>query len=1195
MAVNAFALTAGDRIQTSGSVNVRQSAGGTAYASGQASGALGVISGSPQNAQIGGTGTTYTWWYVNFDSGQDGWVATTGFVAVKPATPTSPTPGTTGSPGPTQASSTVTLSWGASIGATYYDLGVVDVATGSFVVNTTTTSSSYTATLTAGKTYRWNVAAADSAGLSTYTTVIYFQTPAAVTIPATPTSPSPGTTSSPGPTQASSTVTLSWGASAGATYYDLGVVDVATGSFVVNTTTTSASYTASLTAGKTYRWNVAAGNTAGLSTYTTVIYFQTPGTIPPTPTSPSPGTTSSPGPVQASSTVTLSWGASAGATYYDLGVVDVATGSFVVNTTTTSASYVATLTAGKTYRWNVAAGNAAGLSPYTTVIYFQTPTSLLPAPTLTGPSDGATGVSTTPTFSWSTVSGANRYWLICSTSLSDLPTDPNATSCPNCVSFGLSGNTDQTSYTPPTTFPYLGTTRTLNAGTLYYWKVQGWNTSGPQQGNYSSVRTFTTSASPAPSISSVTPNPITADPANGYQTLTINGANFVNKPTLILTWTGQSGYTLPASQVTFVSSSQLTMSIRLGAAADNWTVRTVNPDSQTSSAVGFQVLAPTTAPSISSVSPNPITADAANGYQTLTVNGANFVNKPALVLTWTGQVGYPLPASRVTYVSSSQLTMSIHLGAAADNWTVRAVNSDSQTSSAVGFQVLAPTGVPPSISSVTPNPVTGSASQQTITINGANFVNKPTLTLTWTGQPGYTVPASKVTFVSSTQVQMAITTTTAPDNWTVKVTNPNGQSSGQFSFTVTGTSGQPNLVPQNVTVSSYSVQAGNQVTINWTIANTGGANCAASVTGLRLGQSPTTHPTSDPALNNSFPTPAINAGLSVQQSTTVTIPANTAAGTYYAWVIADNVANSTLHQASTTDDYAHSPAITVGSGPSMLGEPESLNVRWDSAYSGNSGPRPVNQVIDTIVIHTSEGRGNNPNLTYQGSYLAAISHFKDPASGVSAHYCISPSGEITQMVALSDRAQHATYYNSRSIGIEMAGFADDRGTWQQPNSANLVALEKLVAYLVAKYNIQVIHPAGDATTYPDYWFTETGIVAHSQIQPPPVYPRTVAGLFYADKYDPGIYFLWPSFIADVQALVDVPKFTIAGNVGLQMLTSGQCQIQIATPSQQPVTVQASDDCLNWSDVGTANLLDGKSIFSDTDAGSHTKRFYRPKP
>jgi hypothetical protein len=76
--------------------------------------------------------------------------------------------------------------------------------------------------------------------------------------------------------QPSSTVALSWGASAGATYYDLGVTDVAAGALVVDTTTNSPNYTANLSPGKTYRWNVAAGNEAGLSNYTTVIYFQTP-------------------------------------------------------------------------------------------------------------------------------------------------------------------------------------------------------------------------------------------------------------------------------------------------------------------------------------------------------------------------------------------------------------------------------------------------------------------------------------------------------------------------------------------------------------------------------------------------------------------------------------------------------------------------------------------------------------------------------------------------------------------------------------------------------------------------------------------------------------------------------------------------------------------------------------------------------
>src|ERR1041385_889884 len=77
--------------------------------------------------------------------------------------------------------------------------------------------------------------------------------------------------------------------------------------------------------------------------------------------------------------------------------------------------------------------------------------ALLTAPSLSAPSNGAGGVSTTPPFSWSSVSGANRYWLTVATSASTLPTDPTATSCSACI---ISGNTDSTSYTTPNAFPF---------------------------------------------------------------------------------------------------------------------------------------------------------------------------------------------------------------------------------------------------------------------------------------------------------------------------------------------------------------------------------------------------------------------------------------------------------------------------------------------------------------------------------------------------------------------------------------------------------------------------------------------------------------------------------------------------------------------------------------------------------------------
>ncbi len=95
-------------------------------------------------------------------------------------------------------------------------------------------------------------------------------------VPTTPTSTSPGSATSPGTTLSGNTVTLTWDMVSGATYYTVFVRDVATDTLVVNITTPSASHLATLKAGKQYRWNVVAGNTAGKSDYTAVRFFQTP-------------------------------------------------------------------------------------------------------------------------------------------------------------------------------------------------------------------------------------------------------------------------------------------------------------------------------------------------------------------------------------------------------------------------------------------------------------------------------------------------------------------------------------------------------------------------------------------------------------------------------------------------------------------------------------------------------------------------------------------------------------------------------------------------------------------------------------------------------------------------------------------------------------------------------------------------------
>jgi surface antigen len=99
-------------------------------------------------------------------------------------------------------------------------------------------------------------------------------------------------------------------------------------------------------------------------------------------------------------------------------------------------------------------------------------------------------------------------------------------------------------------------------------------------------------------------------------------------------------------------------------------------------------------------------------------------------------------------------------------------------------ELAPPTQNPPVVTSVNPSPVPGSDTPQTILVNGSGFADKPSVTLSWTGMATYAVPGSQVVFVNGSQLQVSFTTTTAPDSWTVRVTNPNGQTSNALAFTV---------------------------------------------------------------------------------------------------------------------------------------------------------------------------------------------------------------------------------------------------------------------------------------------------------------------------------------------------------------------------------------------------------------------------
>ena len=174
----------------------------------------------------------------------------------------------------------------------------------------------------------------------------------------------------------------------------------------------------------------------------------------------------------------------------------------------------------------------------------------------------------------------------------------------------------------------------------------------------------------------------------------------------------------------------------------------------------------------------------------------------------------------------------------------------------------------------------------------------------------------------------------------------------------------------------------------------------------------------------------------------------------------------------------------------LLSGPAAPVVTWIPSPNFNSRGGTK---IDAIVIHTTEE-----------SYAATVSEFQTPSSQVSAHYINNSDGTITEMVDPANRAWHATYYNSRAIGIENVGFAGQASTW---NDKNIPSLEHLVAYLAYTYKIPVVHPTDNADDYPNNILNEPGIVAHAQVQP-------------WDRTDPGPYFPWATFIPAVQKIID---------------------------------------------------------------------------
>jgi N-acetyl-anhydromuramyl-L-alanine amidase AmpD len=300
--------------------------------------------------------------------------------------------------------------------------------------------------------------------------------------------------------------------------------------------------------------------------------------------------------------------------------------------------------------------------------------------------------------------------------------------------------------------------------------------------------------------------------------------------------------------------------------------------------------------------------------------------------------------------------------------------------------------------------------------------------------------------------------------WKINATNTAGETPGDvWSFTAAQTVAKP------VVRTDAATNVGTDTaTLNATVTGTGGAAITDARFEYTSGSFPGTVLYSVPVSGGTFS----QAATGLQPGTTYTVHA---------------YAKNSTEWSDASNNLTFTTATDGGGGvaPPMVQYP-----------SPNHEPRPAGQVIDAIVIHTLED-----------TYVSGRNTLTNPAIEKSAHYVISGTGEISQLVSPDRRAWHANYFNDRSIGIEMAGFAGRADTW---NPANMAALESLVAWLAKKYGIPVYHPGGSARDYPpQHYYSQPGLVAHAQIQD--------GSNEFDYRSDPGPYFPWGTFVQNVQA------------------------------------------------------------------------------
>ncbi|HEY3382541.1 MAG TPA: hypothetical protein VGK32_12275 [Vicinamibacterales bacterium] len=487
--------------------------------------------------------------------------------------------------------------------------------------------------------------------------------------------------------------------------------------------------------------------------------------------------------------------------------------------------------------------------------------------------------------------------------------------------------------------------------------------------------------------------PASLAPSLTDQTILVAGSNFRPGLSALLTKSTGDTSTFSGTAIKNLTETSFELDVMVPDAG-TYSLSVTNPASLPSPPVTLTA-APATSPRPAVVGISPGTPTQGTASQKIYVGGSQF--HPGLTVELTGPGGTStVGGGNVQNVTATTFQVVVTL-AEAGSWSLRVVNPGSQASEPFAFTVRAvETPARPTVTGVSPSSLTMSTALQPIYVAGTNFQSGLSVTVTLPNGTTTTVGPSAITFGSSTVFQTMVTLTQS-GSYSLRVVNPDGQTSEPWAFTVnaldppvrpavTGLSpSSPTMstAPQPIYVAGTNLQSGLSVTV--TLPN--GTTTTVGPSAITFGSSTVFQTMVTLAQSGSYSLRVVNPGGQTSEPWTFTVKAPDVPRPVISSVspiASGSPTRSSVAQLLTVRGTGFQSTLTA-----VLTSPSGAT----ATFAGSAIQAASSTLFQIYAV-----------LSEVGSYSLRVSNPSGPASEASSFTVIAADSAVPVVIGLSPRS-----------------------------------------------------------------------------------------------------------------------------------------------------------------------------------------------